>query len=737
MPLKKIPLQSGFNKQFTASQAEGQWIDGDNVRFRYGSPEKIGGWQQITNNLLVGVARNQYCWSDLTGRRYSAIGTDKCLYVFDGSLIYDITPLNFDNATVNCTLTSTTGSNIVNVYAPGHGVNIGDIVVFGNVNFSNDNNISVSSTLMQSLFGYLGDNNDINVVANALNLNSTTNVVSITNTNSLTLTSNRLKINQGIIASPGSLTKQVTGSYVTSAVRNVTTQIVTSTSYTSTIFQQYPFQVTSVVDLINFTITMPTIETGTGLTVNGVDTIPYYIVGPALATLNYGFGAGLWGDSTWGTPRASSTVNITPGNWSLDNFGEDLIATIRNGQTFIWYPDGGQGISARAQLVSGTPTSSTMTIVSDRDRHLFHLGTEVVIGDPTTVDPMYLRWSDTENITVYEATSTNTAGDFRLDDGTRIVGAVRAKEYILVLTDTAAYQIQFTGAPYTFSITKVGSNCGAIGQHSMVFVNGAVWWMGINGSFFTFNGTVVNVPSLVQDFVFTTIGAGNTGVNFTAGDIICAGLNVLYNEITWFYPTAVSNQINRSVTYNYNEQVWSTGSLARTTWFDSGVFPNPLATKYDASLTPTAGGLIGATATGASYFFAQEVGKNEILYVDGTTQTVTNAISSYIQSGDFDLTDSTEGGDGQYFIKVRRFIPDFKNLTGTAQVQIFLKPYPADLDSSQGLVVLGPYDITSSTNKIDVRGRGRLASIQISNNNVDDNWRYGIFRVDMQQDSRR
>jgi hypothetical protein len=373
-----------------------------------------------------------------------------------------------------------------------------------------------------------------------------------------------------------------------------------------------------------------------------------------------------------------------------------------------------------------------MSIVSDRDRHLIQLGTETTIGSPTTQDPMFIRFSDTENIEVYEPTSTNTAGTFRLDDGTTIVGAIKAKDYILILTDTAAYTMQYVGTPYTFSIRKVGSNCGLIGQHALCFVNGAVWWMGNAGSFYKFDGTVTLIPSLVQDFVFTTVGEGNLGINFAQGALVYAGLNSLYTEINWFYPTASSTQIDRSVTFNYNENVWSTGTLARTTWEDSSVFKNPHATKYDSTATPTVPTVNGVSA-GASYYFVQETGKNEVLNLTSTNIT-TIAISSYIRSGDFDLD---VDGDGEYFIKVRRFIPDFKNLVGSANITIYLRSYPADTTVAKGETYIGPFTITTSTDKVDTRARARLASIQIESSAVDDNWRYGIFRMDSQPDGRR
>ena len=644
MPLKKIALKPGFNKQATASQAEGEWIDGDNVRFRYGSPEKIGGWEQLTSKLLVGAARAQWSWTDLTGRRYAALGTNKCLYVYDGDDIYDITPLDSTRTLTSCTYTSITGSTTVTVNKTSHGLVVGELIKF------------TSAT------------------------------------------------------TPGSPT----------------------TGYTSASFTTNIFEVVTVPTLNTFTITMPTVETGTGVTGGGtLDLTPYYFIGPVSATVGYGWGAGTWGLSTWGTPRTTSNTDIAAGNWSLDNFGELLIATIKNGKTFSWDPNAGTGVSTRATLVPNNPTASIMTIVSDRDRHLLHLGTETTIGVPSTQDPMFIRFSDQENIEEYEPTSTNTAGTFRLDDGTTIVGAVRAKDYILVLTDTAAYSIQFVGTPFTFSIRKVGSNCGCIGQHAMAFVNGAVWWMGDSGGFNMYDGTVKDVDSLVEDFVFTTKGTDNLGINFAAGDIVYAGLNTLFTEISWFYPKAGSTQIDRVATINYAEGTWTTGSLSRTTWEDSKVFKFPHATEYDANATPTVPTINGVSA-GASYYFAQDKGKNEILRLT-TNNTTSLAISAYVRSGDFDLD---VDGDGEYFLSVRRFIPDFKNLEGTVDVTLYLRSYPADTTVAKGETYIGPFTITTSTDKVDTRARARLASIKIENDALDDNWRYGIFRVDIQPDGR-
>lgn len=641
MPLKKIPLPPGFDKNDTASQAEGRWIDGDNIRFQYGSPEKIGGWRQISSDIIVGAARDMHSFIDLTGRRYEIIGTNKVLYALFADEFYDITPLG--TALTSCTYTSTTGSATVTINKTSHDLNPGDLIEFSSV------------------------------------------------------------------TTPGSPT----------------------TSFTSASFTTNTFEVKTTPTTGTFTITMSANETGTGVTAGGtITTNPYVIIGPVISTFGFGWGAGLWGRSTWNTPRTVSNTEIEAGSWSLDNFGEKLIATIKNGPTFEWDPNAGAGVNTRATIIAGNPTKTVLTRVSDRDRHLIHFGTETTIGTPATQDPMFIRFSDQEDIDIYEPTSTNTAGTFRLDNGSRIVTAIKGKDYTLVLTDQAAYTMQFVGPPFTFSIRQVGSNCGCIGQHAAVFVNGAVFWMGDSGNFFVFDGTVKTLPCSVEDFIFTTQG-DNLGINFTQGDTVFAGHNSLYTEINWFYSKANSNQTDRVVTYNYGEQSWSTGTLARTAYEDAVVFEKPTATKFDSTKTPTSP-TINGISVGGSYVFDHEVGVNEVLNLT-SVNTTSLVISSFIKSGDFDLDIE---GDGEYFIKIRRFIPDFKYLEGNAKVTLFFRAYPADTTTALGLITVGPFTISSTTDKIDTRARGRLAAIKIENDALNDNWRYGVFRLDIQPDGR-
>jgi hypothetical protein len=645
--LQKLNFKPGFNKMVTDSGAESQWVDGDFVRFRYGLPEKIGGWNQLTSQseTLPGAARAQHTWTSLAGEKYGAIGTSQGLFLYYGDDFYDITPL--DTAITGATFDASTGSPTVTVNKTSHGLLNGRYVTFDSVT------------------------------------------------------------------------------------------VPTGSGYATTDFEDNTFEIANVTTN-TFEITMPTNSAGTTSGTGSAEILPYVIVGPVFQTAGYGWGTYLWGDSTWGTERTVSDVVLDPGNWSLDNFGAILVATIFNGKTYTWNPGVSTPRANRATVMSGAPTSTRLTQVSDRDRHLFHFGTETTIGDPSTVDPMFIRFSNQEDYNTYQPTATNTAGTFRVDKGNKIMGAVSGKDYTLVLTDTSAYVIQYVGPPFTFSVKQVGTNCGLIGQHALSYSNGVVFWMSGEGGFFMFDGTVKAIPCLVEDFIFTTTG-NNLGINYNSAEVVYAEHNSLYNEINWFYPKSGSEQIDRCVTYNFAENCWTTSSLARSTYADQGVFDLPYATEYNRTGTPTFP-IQGVTNIyGASTYYAHETGTDQI------NSSGTTSINAYIQSGDFDIsatrdiTGQSTGmadfrGDGEFIMSMKRFVPDFKVLTGNSKITLLLNDYPSQSATSSPL---GPFTITSSTDKIDTRARGRLLAIKIENDGTGETWRYGTLRVDIRPDGRR
>tara|TARA_E500000318_G_scaffold40266_1_gene38631 strand:- start:161 stop:2104 length:1944 start_codon:yes stop_codon:yes gene_type:complete len=646
--LQKLNFKPGFDKQITDSGAESQWVDGDFVRFRYGLPEKIGGWSQLTtsNNTLPGAARAQHDFTSLAGEKYVAIGTSQGLFLYYNEEFYDISPLD-DDVITGCTFTVTSGSPTVTVNKTSHGL--------------------------------------------------------------------------------------LDGRYITFTAVTVPT----SSGYAIADFQDNTFEVLNKTNN-TFQITMPTNSAGASSATGSATVNPYEIVGPTFQTAGLGWGTSTWGSSTWGTASATSGVTLDAGLWSLDNFGQILIATIHNGKTFTWNAGAVSARSNRAAVMASAPTKSRLTQVSDRDRHVFHFGTETTVGNSTTQNPMFIRFSDQENFNSYQPTATNTAGTFMLDKGNQIMGAVSGKDYTLVLTDLAAYVIQYVGPPFTFSIRQVGTNCGCIGQNALSYSNGEVYWMSGEGGFFKFDGTVKAIPCLVEDFVFTTNG-DHLGINYSSGPLVYSEHNTLYNEINWFYPKAGSSQIDRCVTYNYAENVWTTSSLARSSYVDQGVFDLPYATEYNKSVVPNFP-IQGITNTyGASTYYAQEIG------VDQVNSSGTTSIDAFIQSGDYDIANRSSGlgmqtgvadfrGDGEFIMSVKRFIPDFQLLEGNSKITLLLNDYPNNTASSSSL---GPFTVTSSTDKVDTRARARLVALKIENDAVGETWRYGTLRLDAKPDGRR
>jgi len=506
------------------------------------------------------------------------------------------------------------------------------------------------------------------------------------------------------------------------------TSVTPPTGYVATDFTDGAFEILTVPDNDTFTIQMRVNASGAASASGSASINPYVEVGPTFQTLGYGWGTYLWGDSTWGTERGTSNVILDPGNWSLDNFGEVLVATIFNGKTFTWDAGASNPRTIRASIstsgfeTTNNPTASRFTLVSDRDRHLFHFGTETTIGNSLTQDPMFVRFSNQEDLNTYLPKATNTAGTFRLDTGNKITAALQGKDYVFVLTDLAAYVIQFVGPPFTFSVRQVGTNCGCIAQHAASYVNGAVYWMSGEGGFFMYDGTVKALPCLVEDFVFTTRN-GDLGINYDSAATVFSAPNTLYTEVNWFYPKAGSLQIDRCVTYNYQENCWTTSSLDRTTYQDQGVFNLPYATDYETTSTPVFSEISGITNKyGASIYYAHEIGTDQV------NSSGTTAIAAFIRSGDFDID------DGELFMSMKRFMPDYKFLVGDSKVTLFISDFPSDIQTGSPL---GPFTITSTTEKVDTRARGRLLSLKVENDAAGQTWRYGSFRMDAQPDGRR
>ncbi len=510
------------------------------------------------------------------------------------------------------------------------------------------------------------------------------------------------------------------------------------TGYSDSDFEDKLFQVTSVTSSSVFTITQSSNASATVSTGGSMDVKPYETVGPAAQSYGYGWGTDTWSAGKWGEASSATDVTLEPGLWSLSNFGQVLVATIANGKTFTWNAGATDPLTVRASTATSgfattnNPTATRVTLVSPTTRHLIHLGTETTIGTPSTQDDMFIRFSEQEDINDYTVTAINSAGTQRLQDGTKIIGALKAKETILVWTDNALYTMKFIGAPFTFGFEQVGTNCGLIGKNAAVEIDGVAYWMSTNG-FFAFDGTVKSLPCTVEDYVYDQ-------ADTTKGQQVYAGLNNQYTEVTWYYPSTNSEYNDQYVIFNYGESgpripggVWYIGTEARTTWIDATVYPNPIATKFDDSATGTFPVIVGESGLGQTTLFEHEVGTDQV-NPDGSTTTVT----SFIQSYDYDLQQRTRGQAyavaGDVFLAVRRFLPDFKDLAGNAKVTLAVKRYPSD---SQTTTALSPFTITTSTQKKDTRARGRFVNIKIANTDVSESWRFGTMRLDVQPDGRR
>ena len=723
--LQKIGFQPGFNKQITETTAEGQWVGGDNVRFRYGTPEKIGGWAQLGENKLTGAARAMHHVVNNSGTKYSIIGTNRILYVYTGGVFYDIHPIKSTTTLTNA-FTTTNGSTSVTItFAAPHNIDTGDIIFLDNFTAIAGSDYTAS------------DFNDKKFMVISRPTNTTITITMPTaETGAGATLSGGIRVQHYWSVGPseqlpgfgwglGQYGGTVSGEAITTLVGSINAVQTTGIQLTDTAL--FPISGTNYVQIGSEEISYTGISGSelTGVTRGVRNTAAaIHTTGDTITNTTDYIG---WGEA------ASGDFVVDPGEWSIDNFGAKIIALIHDSACFEWDSNIADAVDYRATIISGAPTASRAMLVSTPDRHLVFFGTETTIGDPTTQDLMFIRFSDQENINEYAPTSVNTAGTQRLSDGSRIVGAVRGRDAIYVWSDTSLFTMRFVGAPFTFGFAQVGTNCGLIGESAAIEVDGTAYWMSENG-FFKYSGNLGSMTCLVEDFVYNNL-------NTTASQLINVGLNNLFGEITWFYCTSSSNVINACVTYNYIEStpqrpIWTTGTLARTTWVDSAVFGLPHATKYNAADNASFD-VVGNT-DGSTIYFEHETGTDEAL------ATGVNAITSNIESGDFDITQRVIGnqqtgiadfnGDGEYIMKIRRFIPDFLSQTGNTQVTLNLRNYP---NSSYASSPLGPFTITSSTDKVDTRARARALSLKIANTGVSQSWKLGTFRLDTQPDGRR
>ena len=639
MALTAIKLTPGIDKQLTETGADGKWVDCDMVRFRYGLPEKIGGWTQVGATPVIGAPRAQQTFLSLASEKFDALATNKKQYIFQNTdtSFNDVSPQRYG--------------------AQGH-TGVAQAVTFDLV----DTEATVT----------------VNLTANGC----------------------------------------VAGDFVTFA-----STVTPGGGFIAADFDK-EFEIQSVYTN-EFNILLPNASNANVTAGGSANATIQLNTGDATSVIGFGWSAGTWSQSTWGTARPS-TVDIDAANWMLDLYGEDIIATQFNGGTYIWDTsafkssmlpminliDYDLSVAApyftRDKNTATIPHKSLFSLISTPDRHLVMFGASD-IGSSNNQDPMMVKFSNQEDITEFTPKSTNTSGVQRLSDGSEIRAAVRSRGQILIWTDTSLHAMQFIGPPFTFGFKQQGRQCGCVGQHAAVDVDGVAYWMGSSGGFLKYDGSVQTIPCTVEDYVFNDIRLVPE---------IYTAVNDEFNEISWFYPSSGSNTINRVVTFNHLDQVWSVGTLSRTTWADKGVFAKPYATEYSQTSTATATPTVQGVTSGRGFLYAQESGNN----ANGV------ALPANLTSGDFFLQ------EGEDLMSISRFIPDFKNLDGTVNVTLQLTNYPAAAKTGSPL---GPFAITSSTTKKDCRARARQVALYIASSALNDSWRFGTFRADLQKAGRR
>jgi hypothetical protein len=726
--LQKIGFQPGINKQVTETGAEGQWTDCDNVRFRYGTPEKIGGWKQLGDDTLTGAGRGLHHFVNSLARKYAIIGTNRILYAYSGGVFYDIHPIK-STTTLTSAFSTTNGSAEVTItFGSAHNISAQDIILLDNF-----------SSITNSNFAAADFNDKKFMVTTVPNSTTLTITMPSNESGSGATTSGGIRVQhyypvgpavqaKGFGWSLGSWGGEVAGEPTTTLQNGITDTATTGIILVDS--SQFPTAGTNFIIINSEEISYTGIATTgelTGVTRGVAGTTAAAHSGGATITSSTNFVA--WGEA------ASGDLVLEPGMWSLDNFGDKAICLIHDSAVFEWNSAATDATSNRATIITEREREKRHMLVSTPDRHLVFFGTETTIGTPTTQDDMFVRFSDQEDINTYTPTATNTAGTQRLADGSQIRGAIRGRDAIYVWTDTALFTQRFVGAPFTFAFAQVGTNCGLVGQNACVEVDGSAYWMSENG-FFRYAGKLESLPCLVEDHVYDDI-------NLESGNqMVSAGLNNLFGEVMWFYPTSSSSVVNRMVAYNYFDSssrrpVWTVGTLARTMWQDSAVFGTPHALEYDAG-TDTSFDVVGNTE-GRTTYYQHETGTDQV------KGGATTAILANISSGDFDITQrraitgATTGmpdlrGDGEFIMKIRRFVPDFISQTGNTQVTLNLRNYSND---SQSGSALGPFTVSSSTSKVDTRARARAIALKIENTSSNQSWKLGTFRLDIQPDGRR
>ena len=721
MPLRKLLFKPGINQDTTSYANEGGWRDCDKIRFRLGYPEKIGGWEKLSSSTYLGSARALHNWIALDGSNYLGIGTHLKYYIEEGGAFNDITPLRppdpgspdtLQTGSGDVTFAATNGSATITVTDTLHGVIEGDFVTFSGA---------------ASLGGLITDTI----------LNAEHQIVSIINANSYTITASvaanssdtnnggssvvgAYQINVGLDSTVGG-TGWGAGLYGgvaagalettineggTFSASDTTLTVANGTGISTNDLILIDNEILKVTNVATNDLTVTRAQSGTDAATHANGATVTLIEGNASAANDY-FG---WGDAASGGLTTTTQIRL----WSHDNFGEDLIINARDSNIFYW--DRTNNLSSRAIELSrlnsnsrSVPTVAKQILVSDQDRHVIAFGCDGENASSSerqgdgVQDPLLIRFATQEIPNVWFGLVTNTAGSLRLGSGSTFVQAVETKREILVWTDTSLNSMRFIGAPFTFSLEQLSSGITIMSPNAAVATEDTVFWMGID-NFYIYGGQTQQLACTVKDKVFADF-------NLEQADKVVAGVNSEFSEVFWFYPSASATDNDKYVVYNYQEQLWYFGTLARTAWLDRGTRSFPIAAN-------------------SPNIFNHEIGHDD----DGSS------MNSFIESAVMDLD------DGDRFTYISKVIPDltFKGSTNLSSPQatftVKARNFPGEdfSNNDSGTATrTATAPVETFTNQFQIRSRGRSFAMRIESNALGSKWRLGNPRVDMRPDGRR
>lgn len=711
MPLQLLQFRPGINREGTTLANEGGWFECDKIRFRSGYPQKLGGWAPISSNTYRGIARSLINWVTLKGYNVVGVGTNLKYYIESGGAYHDITPVR-SVATLTNPFTTVSGSKTVTVTDVQHGAITGDFVTFSGA----------------SVVGGLDLNGEYQITYLTTDTytiqSSSAATSSATGGGTVTAT---YQINTGL-ATFSYVSGWGTGGWGGYAFGTQETALVvplnssnTNISVASTIgFSSGNGTILIDSELISYSSNTATLFAGA--TRNAFGTI----------ATSHSNGAVVMNADTFTGWGQSSTQNfgLQLRLWSQANFGDYLIINPRNGPLYLWVPEySGANVlqfNTPAKLLSSSssgiyqtdadcPVIASQVMVSDASRFVIAFGANDY--GSSSQDPLLVRWSDQESYATWTPSATNQAGSYRLSSGSYIVTSIQTRQEIFILTDAAAYSMQYLGPPYVWGFNILSNNISVIGPNAIGSANNIVYWMG-KDKFYVYTGRVETLPCSLRQYVYGDI---NLEQNY---QVFC-GSNEGYSEIWWFYCSANSTVVDRYVIFNYLDKVWYYGNLSRSAWLDSPLQDYPLAATYNHTLVYHENG-------------------NDDIEINGTVAP----INSYIQSSDFDI------GDGHNFGFVWRIIPDItfdgsNNPAPDKPEAVFTvrprqnpgAPYGSaeapTVESAQSYANQRNYTVQEFTEIVYTRIRGRQMAFRISSDTIGTQWQLGVPRIDVRPDGRR